>query len=218
MSQFFKDQILDIRLAGEESEVLQRTRIIAVNEDDGTIKIATHDQNGRLLEFPIGAQVEFFFVRPDAIYATTAEVVDKVVSPSPALILRPEGQDIRRIQRRQYFRVVTQVKVVFVFTDQETGETYFQEETTLTKNVSAGGLLCPVKTRCYPNMPVKIQLFLPAESDPINATGKVVRIQHVKEDEEHPYRIAVQFEEIRESDRARLTRFLFQIQAKKAGK
>ncbi|MDQ7066306.1 MAG: PilZ domain-containing protein [candidate division KSB1 bacterium] len=218
MPLFFKDQILDIHLAGESSDVLQRTHIIHVDDENETITVSAYDHKGNLLQFPISAEVEFFFVRPDAIYSVDAEVIDKVVRPDPGLILRPDQQDIRRIQRRQYFRVVASVKVVFIFTDRETGETRFQEETTYTRNLSAGGLLCPVKTRCQRGMPVKIQLFLPSEPTPIEAVGKVVRVQEMEDDQEYPFRIGVEFEDIQESDRSRLTRFLFKVQAKKAGK
>ncbi len=218
MPLFFKDQILDIHLAHEGSDTLQRTRIIHVDNESGIITISAYDHKGNLLEFPIGAEVEFFFVRPDAIYSVDAEVIDKVVRPEPGMILHPDQQDIRRIQRRQYFRVVANVKVVFIFIDRETGETRFQEETTYTRNLSAGGLLCPVKIRCQRGMPVKLQLFLPMDPMPIEAMGKVVRVQEIEEGQEYPFRIGVEFEDIRESDRARLTRFLFKVQAKKAGK
>ncbi len=207
---FFKDQTVDIHHTGVSPDRLHRTRVVDLDKD--YLAVRAYDQHGELIDLSIGTEVELYFVRPDAIYSMLTHVTDKAIRPEPVLILERDDEKIKRLQRRRFFRVSVRVKVKFLLPDDEVSEEdNRREELTYTYNLSAGGLFCPIQSTCQVGDPLELHLFLPKEDEPIHAIGKVVRVQEKKNNLRN---IGVNFENIRERDRARLTRFLFRAQAR----
>ncbi len=211
MATFFKGQTIDLHPANLASDKLQQAVITGVSDEALTIR----SLNGRedLIEYPIGTALQIYFVRPDAIYSMNTRVVDKILKPVPLLILHRDDQQISRIQRRQFFRVAVKVKVIFKFNEEADG-TPPLVETSYTRNLSAGGLYCPIHSPCAIGDQLIIQIFIPQEADPVEAVGKIVRI-HPPAKKNQPQFVGFAFVDIKESCRARLTRFLFRVQARK---
>lgn len=212
MSHFFKNQTLDIRARNDSAAPLHRTSVVHVTEE--ALAIRAHDHHGRLLKYPIGAEVVVFFIRPDALYSMRSTIVDKALKPVPVLVLRLDEKAIARMQRRQHFRIDIRLKVMCALMKPDASGRAAMRETTYTRNISAGGVLCTLRQPCQIGDQARLELQLPSEPEPIEVLGKVVRVQRGATSRRSGNYVGLHFAAINDAQQARLTRYLFRLQGR----
>ncbi|HHL74009.1 MAG TPA: hypothetical protein ENJ29_15975 [Bacteroidetes bacterium] len=208
----FKDQTVEIQAASAQGSMRYRSRVVEVNEE--LIAVLAHDTRNDVLPFRIGDAVVLSFVRPDAFYSLRTEVVDKRIGPEKQLLFRWDAGALERIQRRQDFRVDVRLQLGITFF-KDTGETTAPgEEKTFTRNISVGGVLCRVKTPVRVADRVRITLQLPAEPEPVDVLGRVVRVRRNDINGKSIQFAGLHFENMPEPSGARLRQFLFKVQSR----
>ncbi|NOZ56180.1 MAG: hypothetical protein GXO73_05220 [Calditrichaeota bacterium] len=199
-----------------DAEVIDfRAETVVVDVDDRQIAVACRTLAGDELALASGDWVYVIFIRPDALYNFRTRVA-AVDTGNKVAYLERRDAEVQRIQRRQYFRVYVRVRVVArLIDDGRVRRAVSLEYPAQAENLSGGGLLLKVAGRYRLGDLLAIQIFLPDGKPPIEAVGKVVRVQSEPEDEKLPAHYGVEFVEIDERDRSRIIAFLNKIQASK---
>ncbi len=209
---FFKGQTVTIQSAEGRSGVQRRSSVVDVQEE--TIAVQALDAFNEILPYRIGEEVVLSFVRPDAFYSLRTEVVDKKAGAEKLVLFRWSEKELRRIQRREDFRVDVRLQLGITFF-KDTGESTMPgEEKTFTRNISAGGVLCRVKTPVRVADRVQITLHLPAEEQPVQVLGRVVRVRKGDVNGKSVQFAGMHFENLPEPSGARLRQFLFKVQSR----
>lgn len=148
------------------------------------------------------------------IYATTKESAFKKVSElgyfdieigEPVVPASPQ-------EKRIYTRVDCAFKAIYQVAKTEKQEqkklVFGMQTLTVTKNISAGGLLMQAKEYLAPGTVLKLTLDLTPEPEAaFECLARVVRVREISLDTE--YEIAVYFMDLSDVERSRLSRFLF---------
>ncbi|WP_077299651.1 flagellar brake protein [Virgibacillus pantothenticus] len=113
-----------------------RCKVIDKNEQNLYIDLPVDTKSKKTAFFAKGTIFDVTFIDSDEIiYQFRSKLVAKVKGKIPALAIQLPGNNIRRIQRRNYARVETAVDVA-VHSDQN----LFSPFTTVTNDISGGGL------------------------------------------------------------------------------
>lgn len=212
MSLFYQSQEIQIRGIGDGRSTLYNTRIVALDAHE--LIIRGRDSQGRLLPFPIGSRVEVYVVKPDAIYTLETTIADKRLSPEPTHVLERHDSAAKRMQRRQFFRVDTRVRLGLRYMKQDRDGCEYAPESGYSRNISAGGLMCLVHAPVRTGDQVQMQIHLPSDDEAINASGTIRRTHESTAGKRFARLAGIEFQDISEQDRSRLTRFLFRAQSR----
>ena len=199
-----------------DAEVIDfRAETVVVDVDSEQLAVACRTLTGDELVLAGGELVHVIFIRPDALYSFRTRVKG-VDTANKIAYLERRDQDVRRIQRRQYFRVYVRVRVVArLIDDGRLRRAVSVEEPAEAENLSGGGLLLKVRSRYSIGDLISIQIFLPDGKSPLEAVGKIVRVQSEPKEEHLPAHYGVEFVQIDERDRSRIIAFLNKVQAHK---
>ena len=199
-----------------DAEVIDfRAETVVVDVDSEQLAVACRTLTGDELVLAGGELVHVIFIRPDALYSFRTRVKG-VDTANKIAYLERRDQDVRRIQRRQYFRVYVRVRVVArLIDDGRLRRAVSVEEPAEAENLSGGGLLLKVRSRYSIGDLISIQIFLPDGKSPLEAVGKIVRVQSEPKEEHLPAHYGVKFVQIDERDRSRIIAFLNKVQAHK---
>lgn len=212
MSQFFNNQTLEVQIEAHAKKVLHRVAVVGLSESEITIQAL--DNSGSLFQTPIGTPVNVYFIRPDALYSMPSEILDKLLKPSPAVVLARDDEKIQRLQRRRFFRVEVRVNSEIIHLQAPARSGGSRIEKTVTRNLSAGGALCALRHLCQIGDQVEMHLELPPGNVPVEALARVVRVQRRVGKAQASQLVGLSFEEMRQSHQSRLTQFLFRLQGR----
>lgn len=149
-----------------------------------------------------GDRVELQLIGNDALYGIRGHV--KSVETDGRVQIAWGANRIQRVQRRAFFRVRARLDVHVEVPS--TGES----TTLFTFDLSAGGLLVAAPVAWPVGAEVTLSLTLPDDEPPLDVRGRILRRQRV----EGASGMAIEFIDLDEANRARLTRVLFRLQAR----
>lgn len=200
----------------KDAEVIDfRSETVVLDVSDEQIAVACRTLTGDELALSSGDWVYVIFIRPDALYNFRTRVA-AVDSANKVAYLERRDAEVRRVQRRQYFRVYVRVRVVArLIDDGRVRRAVSLEYPAQAENLSGGGLLLKVAGRYEIGDLLSIQIFLPDGKPPVEAVGKIVRVQNEPKDENLAAHYGVEFVEIDERERSRIIAFLNKVQASK---
>ncbi len=209
---FFVNQTVELQV-GEGSQTRVVVGVIReVGEDRLTLEpVGQSDVSEKV---PQRTPAELFFVRPDALYSMSTEVFDSKTRPVVRLFLRRDDTKVHRIQRRQYFRVNVKVKILYRWEGGHGDRPEEVDKATYTRDLSAGGLLLQLEERFEHNDRLWMEIYLPDQPNPLNSFGRVVRVRPLTTAQGRCYLTGVEYIDLSEEARARITRFLFRLQAR----
>ena len=161
--------------------------------------------NGEVVRLARGAEVAVTFTDDVCVYFFETKVLGYVKSTLADLILELP-KDFKRIQRREYVRVIAVYPLWYRITNQE------QEAGTFTKgntaDLSGGGLSFFSNKQLEIGTLLDVRLNLPAEE--ITAAVSVQRLETTEE--KGRYRIGCTFVSITKQDREKIIRSVFELQ------
>ncbi|MGE6629507.1 flagellar brake protein [Bacillus sp. NPDC077027] len=112
-----------------------KSKVLEKNNDDIFINYPADKETGRTIYLNQKTEITVFFFDENQIpYKFKSEVVGKKKAEIPMIVISlPPNEDMIRLQRREYLRVDTMVRVKITSKDGTTFETF-------TVNMSAGGI------------------------------------------------------------------------------
>ena len=140
---------------------------------------------------------------------TTPEEVMKVTSVEEEVVTERQAQEPLDTERRIYQRLPNRIHLSYkVFKSQEeiTKRGITVEQLSVTKNISAGGLLFISKDNLPAGSILDLKIELPDDEKPIECLARVVRVEETGRD--NNFDIAVCFLDITSAQRVRLDRFV----------
>lgn len=199
------------------------SQILEFDEEyEGVLNIAMPILEGRLIPLEVGKTFELFFYAKKGMYSCNAEITNRYRSRNVYILVVSFLTDLKKYQRRQYFRLGTNIDIQYkIFTQED--ESYFRRmgeisdemmqrpfSKGISVDISGGG----IKFISKDNMPKETLLFLiinlPFENDlkTCEVICKVVIANTVKGRKDE-YENRAEFAQIKEKDRELLIKYIF---------
>jgi c-di-GMP-binding flagellar brake protein YcgR len=189
-----------------------RAKVIDLADDTIYIDYPINEQTKRTDIFPVGTAFRALYVtEEESAFTFGTSIQGREMMKVPALKLTmPKENDIRKIQRRQYVRILTTTDVAL-----HSDEAGIAPISSITLDVSGGGLsvLLPEKHGFKERMSVTLYLAYSLQKEGasfLTASGSIVRI--VRNEKTGKIIASIQFDEILERDRQAIIRFCFERQ------
>ena len=186
------------------------------------MNIAMPILEGKLIPLEVGRKFELFFYAKKGMYTCNGEIINRYKSSNVYVLVVSLLTDLKKYQRRQYFRLGTNIEIQYKLFTQE-DEAYFRRvgevpdeiikrpySTGVSVDISGGG----VKFISRDNMPKETKLLLlinlPFDNEikKCEAISKVVFTGTVK-GRRDSYENRVEFLQIKEEDRELLIKYIF---------
>lgn len=199
------------------------SQILEFDEEyEGVLNIAMPILEGKLIPLEVGRKFELFFYAKKGMYSCNAEIIRRYRSSNVYVLVVNLLTDLKKYQRRQYFRLGTNIEIQYkTFTQED--EAYFRRmgeisdemaqrpfSTGVSVDISGGG----VKFISGDNMPretkLLLEISLPFDNElkKFEAVSKVVFTGAVK-GRKDSYENRVEFVQIKEEDRELLIKYIF---------
>lgn len=155
------------------------SKILDSTDEHLIIDYPIHKRTRRAKYFPVGTIFKVNFVgTDDAIYEFTADIVAKVKLEMPAIaIMKPNKDEVERIQRREFVRIDTSVDVAV---HQQSKNHAF---TTVTNDISGGGasIVVPKSEKLEEDEIVELWFVLPFRSGKYQYVRTASQVVFVRE-------------------------------------
>lgn len=179
------------------------SRVIGIGADG--IRVAIPKERGRLVPISVGSLLTASFTRDDALYLFDSEVIGYQKEPTPFLLLSSRKLLVRRIQRRDHFRLKTSILVKC-----RSLRNPEREGIKWTRDISGqGGFLLdfsPDEVKVGERL--QLRIFLSRDRDPLTLTGEVTRLAELRGNR---YGVGVKFLSLDEESQDALVRSLYEI-------
>ncbi len=207
----------------QKSVPVYTSQILEFDEEyEGVLNIAMPILEGKLIPLEVGRKFELFFYAKKGMYTCNGEIINRYKSSNVYVLVVSLLTDLKKYQRRQYFRLGTNIEIQYKLFTQE-DEAYFRRvgevpdeiikrpySTGVSVDISGGG----VKFISRDNMPKETKLLLlinlPFDNEikKCEAISKVVFTGTVK-GRRDSYENRVEFLQIKEEDRELLIKYIF---------
>ncbi len=194
-----------------------------VSEDQ--IKIAMPIEQGKLVLLPVDGEYNICFYTPSGLYQCLARVVDRYKSDNIFILVMELTTDIRRYQRREYYRLncVLDMKCREVAEEDINGfnervrffDTDIMFSDGIMVDISGGGARFISRVRYEKNANIQFifSLFVNGQLTEYKLLGKVLLSERLdNRDDEFEHRI--QFLDIMNDDRESIIRYIFEEERK----
>ncbi|MGE5397860.1 MAG: flagellar brake protein [Chitinophagales bacterium] len=171
-----------------------------------TLLIAVPIHSGALVPLRLGEGLNIYFVSNQCAYTFSTHILGRSIEPLPILeIKRP--LEYTKIQRRNYVRLPLSMNLQFVrFIDEEAMMTEGR-----TIDLSGGGLQFQTKVNLTPEEFIELRLNLSNKVTVVNK-AKVVRVFPKAINNEVWQLVAVQYIDLKESQREMIIKYIFDQQ------
>lgn len=210
----------------QKSVPVYTSQILEFDEEyEGVLNIAMPIFEGKLIPLEIGKKLELFFYAKKGIYSCKAEITNRYKSRNVYVLVVNLLTDLKKYQRRQYFRLDTNIDIQYKLFTQE-DEAYFRRTGELSDemiqrpfsagvsvDISGGGVkfisgeIMPKETKLL----LMLNLPFDGEIKKCEAVSRVVFTGTVK-GRRDSYENRVEFVKIKEEDREQLIKFIFKEQ------
>lgn len=197
----------------DREDTLYRCKIIDFIDHYIAIDLPIHMQTNKSVVLPLGVTITANYVEDGFIYEFTSSIERKLKLNVPALLLkRPEQDEMRRIQRREFVRVQTDVDIAVHCPNNS-----FQPFTTVTGDISGGGaliILPPNAIDFRPRQKVELYFVLRYDDEPykyIHTPAEVVTTRQINAVNTFSVKFLLPSERLREQ----IISYCFYIQRKR---
>lgn len=173
-----------------------------INENEFVISLPLYKSN--TLRLNVGDRIKITFTHDHGLYVFEGETVKEIVEGDLLLYRIRVISEIQRIQRREYFRVTTNVPIVYQYVS-HSGEVYGQG---ITKDLSGGGVKFVCSEKLHVGDIINIYINFEEEIE-INTMGKVIRCDKT---EAEKYEVSLNFINLDFAQRESLIKYIFKIQ------
>lgn len=199
------------------------SQLLEMDEDDeDLINIAMPIYEGKLIPLEVGRRFELYFYVKKGIYACNAEIVQRYKSGNIFILVMRLLSDFKKKQRRQFFRLDTNVELqyktftqedekVFRTTGRISDEMYARlYEVGMTLDLSGGGARFVSKDKMNKGekLIIKLVFVMDEEERVIEPLARVINSIPAK-GKAGLYENRIEFVHIKDSDRETLIKYIF---------
>lgn len=180
----------------------------------GGLKVYAPSFRGTILPIPAGENLQVHFSRGDAHYEYECEILERYPGPIPTILISAPDARVRRVQRRSFFRLGANVPVSIEPQAPLPGvRPPGPPARGVTVNLSGGGMLLE-SPELYPEgATLKLALELPDGAGAAEARAEVIRdAGRASPGVRATWFLAVEFLEVAEAARDRITRYIYLLQ------
>lgn len=182
--------------------------------EGNALLVATPIFEGRLYPIGMGTKLTVYYLYKDNLYKFAAKVIGRENRHNISVLKLEPLSDIEKVQRREFYRfdcmLPVNYRVVSSLKDENRGE-YIS---TITADLSGGGLCIKLKESIEKESLVECQLFL-KQNTAIHFIGRVVRLtKYNGKKGDYTHEVGVLFEKIDSRDRERIISFIFEQERK----
>jgi c-di-GMP-binding flagellar brake protein YcgR len=202
------NQVVELVIESGEETRSYSSRVADTDEKQIVVEVPFKAGTSHLLALSVGKRLTVQYSDDKGQYSFDTIVLNKISdNVQLAVIHRPEPDDIRKIQRRNYLRVPVSVKAVI-----ETETSKFE---TLTEDLSGGGasfyfdhsVVLKMDEMCQCTLSLS---FRNGSDSSVTFTGKIVRVK--KNSSPRSNWASIQIEHIPNADQQKIIRFCFEKQ------
>jgi c-di-GMP-binding flagellar brake protein YcgR len=197
---------VDIELPGKELERYS-SNVVAISENNLVITLPVKNKDHILLKS--GIIIKVIFSDNIAIYTFTAEVVSQN-STTPVTVNLGKPIETRRIQRRNFVRLDTRLKVTLEKLDEKCNSTNNSFSAT-TVDISGGGMMFSCSEKLELGDFLESMIFFDAD-EKVSAIGRVVRVISNQPQAREKYSVGFEFAVIDEAERDKIIKYIFTSQ------
>ncbi|WP_042223575.1 flagellar brake protein [Oceanobacillus manasiensis] len=200
---------LELKKAGKKNETF-RCKIIEKSEHYLFIDYPIHENTKKTTFIPKGTALQASFMDEEQnLYGFKTEIVAKVKLTIPGLAIKLPGDDLKRIQRREFVRVAASIDVAVHFKDGA-----FPPIVTVSTDISGGGLsvIVPHGKKIVENEPLDLWLTLDMQSGEYFYINTKAELVFVKEQESLVRTASLKFINLLKEDQHKIIRFTFEKQ------
>lgn len=154
-----------------------------------------------------GTKVKISYIDNTAVYSFYSEVII-VGNGNPLTVTLGKPVNLSRIQRRNFVRLDIRLKVISNKIDEESEIESF---TATTIDISGGGILFGCNAELSVGQNLEATVFL-SDNQTVAANGRVVRVIENSASSKHRFSIGFEFTSIKESERDKIIKFIFNQQ------
>lgn len=206
-----------------EPEKVYVSQILEFDEtEEDVLYIAMPIYEGKLVPLEVGGRHELHFYAKRGIYACECEVINRYKSNNIYVLMVRLLTDLKKYQRRQFFRLETNIDVRYKVFEEE-DEKYFRTmgelpekmldrpfSTGISLDISGGGIRFVSKDRLNrgDKMQVLLHLKIDEEIQPCEAIAIVVASTSAR-GKENVYENRIEFVQIKDAERELLIKYIF---------
>ncbi|NPV92031.1 MAG: hypothetical protein HPY50_14790 [Firmicutes bacterium] len=173
-----------------------------------TMVLAMPMSRGEIVTLRRETRVLINFMLNDANHAFEAPILERMRDPLPVFVVRLPTEAVKR-QRRSWVRVPASLRISYTTVkDKVIDDELFLETSTI--DVSGGGLLFYSDRGYRPGESMRIILHLPKR--PLEVKARVIRSTIIPDQQPRLYQTGVEFIDIRERQRDRVMKYIFEQQ------
>lgn len=151
-----------------------------------------------------GQKISIFFYRDSGVFQFFAEVIEQNKKDMVTFSIKPTSE-LKKIQRRNYFRLPVVMKVVI----ERKQEDEILTIECVTKDLSGGGIKAVCNKETKEGEVIKTNLYL-NEKDVITLESSVVRV--IKDKTTNAYELGIAFKNIEQTNEDKIFAFIFEKQ------
>lgn len=200
----------------DEEESLKLVSQFEGTCSDGTYYVSAPIYGGKIYPISVGNILDVYFVEKENFYKFKAKVLDRSRKSAISLLKIKALDEIKKIQRREFFRFECMISVNYRVVDskkavQDKDRSF---KNTITKDLSGGGLCIKIEEKLNVGDIIECELFL-NDSYKVVFLGKIVRITECEAGKgKYKYEAGVLFQKIDDKSREKIISYIFQEQRK----
>lgn len=172
---------------------------------------------GQVVPVEVGQDLDVSVQQDTSLFQFTSRVLERGnLGNIPTLILSKPA-DIRKVQRRNFYRVKTQIPVHYRVLPEVNAISSDPFAETVSRDISGGGIMIAAPPSLTNDAILELLIDIPnpqGEATTITCVGRVVVIKGEGKDKN----AGIEFEIIEEPDRERIIKYVFELQRKQMAK
>lgn len=200
------NQLIEIEVnQGEKTEYLP-SRIEEIKEK--YIYISMPMRKGALLPMRLGEEIKIILRQKNGTFGFFTKIAGRRREPIPYLIIDKPERFISVNQKREFVRLEVNLSVRFRVVD---GDNRGPIEEGMTIDISAGGILFSTQADIKAGQKIEMELQL-SDKESFFSQAHAIRVFERGKHEKNSVRVAIEYDDISESQRDRIFRFIFEKQ------
>ena len=175
---------------------------------DDSLVLAMPISRGEIVTLRRDTPITINFMLSGANHVFEATILERIREPLPVFVVKMPSE-AKKKQRRSWVRVPASMKISYTTVKDKSiiDELYLEAQTI---DISGGGLLFYSDRGYRPGERMKVILHLPKR--PLEIRAKVVRSMLIPDQQPRLYQTGVEFTDIRERQRDRVMKYVFEQQ------
>lgn len=200
------NQLIEIEVNHDDKTEYLPSRIEEIKEK--YMYISMPMRKGTLLPMRLGEDIKIIIRHKNSTFGFITKVVGRRREPIPYLIINKPEQFITVNQKREFVRLAVNLSVRFRVID---GDNQGPIEEGMTIDISAGGALFSTQADIKAGQKIEMELQL-SDEESFFSLAHAIRVFERGKHEKNAVRAAIEFDDISESQRDRIFRFIFEKQ------